>query len=207
MVRQDIWNLLNELVSKGDQTVLITTHCWSEASKASTLGFMRNGQILLEQSTSRLFDDYSTSDIEHIFYHLCSKANSEEDISNDRNLEFAVSKGQIEIATERNDKDVFDWQAFKALLLKDSIHARRHASFLAFQVVLPICVTLLFYACIGRSMYYCIKRSDRGPKGRGSKVFLIFLGGGWVLLFSLCSRYFGHLHRFSRGKHTSLMAI
>ena len=68
MVRQDIWNLLNELVSKGDQTVLITTHCWSEASKASTLGFMRNGQILLEQSTSRLFHEYSTSDIEHIFY-------------------------------------------------------------------------------------------------------------------------------------------
>ena len=182
MVRQDIWNLLNELVSKGDQTVLITTHCWSEASKASTLGFMRNGQILLEQSTSRLFDDYSTSDIEHIFYHLCSNTRADsEDISNDRNLEFAVSKGQFEQtpieATERNDKDVFDWQAFKALLLKDSIHARRHASFLAFQVVLPICVTLLFYACIGRSMYYCIKRSDRGPKGRGSKVFLSFLDG------------------------------
>ena len=171
VVRQDIWNLLNELVSKNDQTVLITTHCWSEATQASTLGFMRNGQILLEQSTSGLFDDYSTSDIEHIFYHLCSNSTEEED----RNLEFAVSKGQPPIieATQRNDKDVFDWHAFKALLLKDSIHARRHASFLAFQVVLPIFVTLLFYACIGRSMYYCRKAFDPGPKGWGSEVFLL----------------------------------
>ena len=152
MVRQVVWHLLDECVSSNDQTVLITTHCWSEAAQASTLGFMRHGQILLEQSASKLFEEFSTSDIEHIFHQLCLKHSATK--NSDKNSEFADSKVQphpIE-ATEgsRNDKDVFDWHAFKALLLKDSIHMRMHASFLAFQVVLPIFVTLLFYGCIGR---------------------------------------------------------
>ena len=147
VMREVIWALLEEIVLTNDQTVLITTHCWSEATRATTVGFMRNGRLLVENSPSQLMSNFATHDIEEVFYQLCTE--------NERNVEFAISSGhkQLPIEAEGNDKDVFDWHAFKALLLKDSIHAKRHAGFLGFQVVLPIFVTLLFYACIGRTMY------------------------------------------------------
>ena len=151
-MREVIWALLEELVIANGHTVLITTHCWSEATRASTIGFMREGKVLVENSPKQLMSTYATNDIEEVFYQLCREK--------DRNVEFKISSGheqQPPIKAEANDTDVFDWHAFKALLLKDSIHAKRHAGFLSFQVVLPIFVTLLFYACVGRTVYCLAK--------------------------------------------------
>lgn len=52
-------------------TILITTHYIEEAKRANTIGFLRKGELLVEQSPQFLMKKYQTSSLEKLFYKIC----------------------------------------------------------------------------------------------------------------------------------------
>lgn len=52
-------------------TILITTHYIEEAKRADMIGFLRKGQLLVEQTPKSLMKKYETSSLEQIFFQLC----------------------------------------------------------------------------------------------------------------------------------------
>ena len=59
------------LVENYKTTILITTHYIEEARRANTIGFIRKGQLLAENSPQFLMKKYETSSLERLFFKLC----------------------------------------------------------------------------------------------------------------------------------------
>jgi len=77
MLRQSIWNHLIRLSSEQKKTILITTHYIEEARQANTVGLMRNGKLLAEDSPLQLLNIYGLETLEQVFLKLCIKDDKE----------------------------------------------------------------------------------------------------------------------------------
>jgi len=73
MLRQSIWNHLIRLSTEQKKTILITTHYIEEARQANTVGLMRNGKLLAEDSPLQLLTIYGLETLEQVFLKLCIK--------------------------------------------------------------------------------------------------------------------------------------
>ncbi|CAG7829425.1 unnamed protein product [Allacma fusca] len=73
LLRQSIWNYLCNLVSTRKTTVIITTHYIEEAKQATTIGLMRSGRLLAEDSPSNLLKLHQCISLEDVFLKLCMK--------------------------------------------------------------------------------------------------------------------------------------
>ncbi|XP_017780576.1 PREDICTED: ABC transporter G family member 20 isoform X1 [Nicrophorus vespilloides] len=73
LLRQSIWNHLVQITKDGNKTVIITTHYIEEARQAHTIGLMRSGKLLAEESPSRLLTMYNCSSLEEVFLKLSRK--------------------------------------------------------------------------------------------------------------------------------------
>ncbi|XP_046651597.1 ABC transporter G family member 20-like [Daphnia pulicaria] len=73
LLRQSIWNhLVRQSVDHG-RTVIVTTHYIEEARQANTIGLMRSGRLLAEDSPENLLRDYNQTSLENVFLELCMK--------------------------------------------------------------------------------------------------------------------------------------
>ena len=77
MLRQSIWTHLVRLSMKQKKTILITTHYIEEARQANTVGLMRNGKLLAEESPLQLLTIYGLVTLEQVFLKLCVKDDKE----------------------------------------------------------------------------------------------------------------------------------
>ena len=59
------------LVEDHKTTIIITTHYIEEAKRANTIGFLRKGQLLVENSPQFLMKKYETNSLERLFFKLC----------------------------------------------------------------------------------------------------------------------------------------
>lgn len=59
------------LVDSHKTTILITTHYIEEAKRANIIGFLRKGQLLVENSPQFLMKKYETNSLERLFFKLC----------------------------------------------------------------------------------------------------------------------------------------
>ncbi|EFX61237.1 ABC protein, subfamily ABCH, partial [Daphnia pulex] len=76
VLRRSIWNhLVRQSVDHG-KTVIVTTHYIEEARQANTIGMMRCGRLLVEDSPDNLLRKYGLSTLEDVFLKLCRKENS-----------------------------------------------------------------------------------------------------------------------------------
>ncbi|XP_030371527.1 ABC transporter G family member 23 isoform X2 [Scaptodrosophila lebanonensis] len=70
LLRQSIWNHLVHITKAGQKTVIITTHYIEEARQAHTIGLMRSGHLLAEESPSKLLSIYKCISLEEVFLKL-----------------------------------------------------------------------------------------------------------------------------------------
>lgn len=54
-------------------TIIITTHYIEEARRANTVGFMRKGNLLVQDSPETILQSFGISSLEMAFLHICSK--------------------------------------------------------------------------------------------------------------------------------------
>ncbi|XP_028178989.1 ABC transporter G family member 23 isoform X3 [Ostrinia furnacalis] len=73
LLRQSIWMHLVRITSSGDKTVIITTHYIEEARQAHSIGLMRSGRLLAEESPQALLTKYSCISLEDVFLKLSRK--------------------------------------------------------------------------------------------------------------------------------------
>lgn len=73
LLRQSIWNHLVNITKAGQKTVIITTHYIEEARQAHTIGLMRSGRLLAEESPGALLQKYRCSNLEDVFLKLSRK--------------------------------------------------------------------------------------------------------------------------------------
>nr|XP_012136224.1 PREDICTED: ABC transporter G family member 20 isoform X1 [Megachile rotundata] len=70
LLRQSIWNHLVQITKDGNKTVIITTHYIEEARQAHTIGLMRSGRLLAEESPRALLQMYNCASLEEVFLQL-----------------------------------------------------------------------------------------------------------------------------------------
>lgn len=76
LLRQSIWNHLVQITKDGNKTVIITTHYIEEARQAHTIGLMRSGRLLAEESPRALLQIYNCQSLEDVFLKLSRKQGS-----------------------------------------------------------------------------------------------------------------------------------
>ncbi|XP_011307965.1 ABC transporter G family member 20 isoform X1 [Fopius arisanus] len=86
LLRQSIWNHLVQITKDGNKTVIITTHYIEEARQAHTIGLMRSGRLLAEESPRALLTMYNCPSLEEVFLKLSRKQTN-----NHPNTEFNIS--------------------------------------------------------------------------------------------------------------------
>ncbi|XP_012159848.1 ABC transporter G family member 23 isoform X3 [Ceratitis capitata] len=82
LLRQSIWNHLVHITKAGQKTVIITTHYIEEARQAHTIGLMRSGHLLAEESPSVLLSMYKCISLEEVFLKLSRQQSQKGEISN-----------------------------------------------------------------------------------------------------------------------------
>ncbi|KAL1449980.1 hypothetical protein WDU94_002444 [Cyamophila willieti] len=83
LLRQSIWNHLVQITKDGNKTVIITTHYIEEARQAHTIGLMRSGRLLAEESPQVLLQTYGCQSLEEVFLKLSRKQGSDSAANND----------------------------------------------------------------------------------------------------------------------------
>merc|ERR1719369_340882 len=72
LVRARIWSHLQSLSLSG-VTIVITTHYVEEARDANTVGIMRDGRLLAQESPGTLMDRHQAPTLEKVFLRLCQE--------------------------------------------------------------------------------------------------------------------------------------
>jgi len=72
LVRARIWSHLQSLSLSG-VTIIITTHYVEEARDANTVGIMRDGRLLAQESPGTLMDRHQAPTLEKVFLRLCQE--------------------------------------------------------------------------------------------------------------------------------------
>lgn len=86
LLRQSIWNHLVNITKAGQKTVIITTHYIEEARQAHTIGLMRSGRLLAEESPTMLLQHYRCTNLEDVFLKLSRKQGTTKDAVNELNI-------------------------------------------------------------------------------------------------------------------------
>ncbi|XP_074596810.1 ABC transporter G family member 20-like [Brevipalpus obovatus] len=169
VLREKIWSLLLNISATNGCTIIITTHYIEEARRSHLVGFMRNGHILLQESPSKLMEQYGT--LEETFLNLCKKVTSSTHQSEDSLLSTNMTSMMMRSQTDRIKYEICStigedfrnhttirWTNFKAWLIISLvlfIRYLKHDLFnifvIVFQYILPISQVILFSYCIGGS--------------------------------------------------------
>ncbi|KAI9558879.1 ABC protein [Daphnia sinensis] len=71
VLRHSIWNHLVQQSVEHGRTVIVTTHYIEEARQAHTIGMMRSGRLLVEDSPENLLRKFQLSSLEDVFVQFC----------------------------------------------------------------------------------------------------------------------------------------
>lgn len=70
IIRQSVWDYLVEITADKSTTIIITTHYIDETKQATTIGLMRGGRFLAEESPAELLQRYNSESLEDAFLKL-----------------------------------------------------------------------------------------------------------------------------------------
>ncbi|XP_017765789.1 PREDICTED: ABC transporter G family member 20-like [Eufriesea mexicana] len=75
VLRQSIWDHLVQITKDGNKTIIITTHYIEETRQATTIGLMRSGKLLAEESPTKLMEIHNVDSLEEVFLNLSKRQN------------------------------------------------------------------------------------------------------------------------------------
>ncbi|CAL8123031.1 unnamed protein product [Orchesella dallaii] len=96
LLRQSIWQHLHELLITQKTTVLLTTHYIEETRFSNTIGMMRNGQLIFEDSPKSLLSTYKSSGLQEAILKMCK--------NKERSLSATIQSHFISQVKEMNSK-------------------------------------------------------------------------------------------------------
>ncbi|KAK7574524.1 hypothetical protein V9T40_011715 [Parthenolecanium corni] len=146
-----IWEHLLQMAANGNKTVIITTHYIEEARQAHTIGLMRNGQLLAEESPAQLMLRYNCSNLEHAFLELSKKQHTSTIGREDENCnieEYPMPKQKPMVPLQHDTNCSF--KRIVAQLMKNFYWMKRNKAIMCFLLLLPVVQCFLFCLCIGR---------------------------------------------------------
>ncbi|XP_057369454.1 ABC transporter G family member 20-like [Daphnia carinata] len=73
LLSHSIWNHLVRLSVEHGRTAIVTTHYIEEARQSHTIGLMRSGRLLVQDSPENLLNNYRAPSLEDVFLKLCIK--------------------------------------------------------------------------------------------------------------------------------------
>ncbi|ALC47216.1 CG9990 [Drosophila busckii] len=115
LLRQSIWNHLVHITKAGQKTVIITTHYIEEARQAHTIGLMRSGHLLAEESPSVLLSIYKCISLEEVFLKLSRIQSQKGDVTH-------VNFSKMDKPSSSNEGGVvgLNFHQSKEVLINDS---------------------------------------------------------------------------------------
>ncbi|XP_021913320.1 ABC transporter G family member 20 isoform X2 [Zootermopsis nevadensis] len=133
LLRQSIWNHLVQITKDGNKTVIITTHYIEEARQAHTIGLMRSGKLLAEESPHVLLSMYGCQSLEEVFLKLSRKQGSNTNVT-ELNISNNVSlaslhrghKDEPVYITEESGVVGLNFHQSKEVLITDSANGLNH---------------------------------------------------------------------------------
>lgn len=146
-----IWEHLLHMTSTGNKTVIITTHYIEEARQAHTIGLMRNGLILAEESPTQLMINHNCSTLEQAFLELSKKQHVATIGKEDENCNietYPVSEKRSRNSLQRDT--ICSGKRILAQLMKNFFWMKRNKGIMCFLLLLPVVQCFLFCTCIGR---------------------------------------------------------
>ncbi|KAK5638402.1 hypothetical protein RI129_012697 [Pyrocoelia pectoralis] len=133
IVRQQIWSHFLKLTKNGNVTILITTHYIEETLQANTVGFMRAGYLMVEESPKELLRLHQLSTLEEVF------------------LKLSVFQNQNTL--ERTSKESWTLKSnhMSALILKNFTWMLKNWSTPLIAIIIPIMLISIFCVGIGHN--------------------------------------------------------
>eukprot|EP00090_Calanus_glacialis_P008173 TRINITY_DN16497_c0_g1_i1.p1 TRINITY_DN16497_c0_g1~~TRINITY_DN16497_c0_g1_i1.p1 ORF type:complete len:734 (+),score=117.42 TRINITY_DN16497_c0_g1_i1:53-2254(+) len=168
LVRARIWSHLKSLSQSG-VTIIITTHYVEEARDANTVGIMRNGRLLAQESPRTLMEKHQAQTLEKVFLCLCQdleqsqydetrmnvKTQSLQSVSVGQNESVQSSNVNLLQKKKKEKKNVSltlpSLSNTAALCMKNWITMKRNFLLLLFVFFLPGLILLINCITIGHS--------------------------------------------------------
>ena len=124
ILRHKIWDFLQTLTTATDTTVIISTQYIQETINASTVGFIRNGILLIEENPQKIIQNLEVSNLEEAFFKLSFQQGGQKDV-NRKCLKLMQSDSKKERTKAKIPIDISLNRLF-ALISKNFIHQRRN---------------------------------------------------------------------------------
>jgi ABC-type multidrug transport system ATPase subunit len=113
MIRNMIWNYLEELTQIKGVTVLVSTHYVDEAKKSNQIGFMRDGVNVIENSPQRIMQVCETTNLNEAFVKLCEKQEKIFEIENFESISCSSDLHNLAIESKRSSLKIMLALLFK----------------------------------------------------------------------------------------------
>ncbi|CAH2004698.1 unnamed protein product [Acanthoscelides obtectus] len=162
ILRANIWSYMVQDVKKRNTSIIITTHYIEEATQAHRIGFMRDGQLIAEDSPAQLLSAYGCRHLEDVFLKLAREQQTVEATPKDKHIEKKASSKGVSEGQGSKDKDygccgnfLYDVRhftnprSFKAIMFRNLLRLVRNFQALLFIFLLPVIQVVLFCYCIG----------------------------------------------------------
>ncbi|CAK1540981.1 unnamed protein product [Leptosia nina] len=175
MLREKIWDYLSEVASRGT-SVIITTHYIDETKQANTIGLLRDGQLLAQDSPSEILRRFDSTTLEEAFLKMALIQNEsnrtnrrrstltsspdvipESSIADDSRFqsteEFNVVTSSRDVLTKKDN--ALDLKSkrkgrYKAVFIKSIQQFARHPGGLMFSILFPMLQVMAFFSAVGR---------------------------------------------------------
>nr|CAI5851258.1 unnamed protein product [Callosobruchus analis] len=166
ILRANIWNYMVHEVKEQKTSIIITTHYIEEAKQAHTIGLMRDGKLLAEDSPSQLLSTYGCANLEDVFLKLArqQKESKQDELktvppTGKEAKRAAKEKEGLQITEEQKrgccQNFYYDLKHFsscarlRALLFRNLLRVVRNLLVLLLVFALPVVQVVLFCLCIG----------------------------------------------------------
>lgn len=182
LLRTAIWEHLESLSKNESITVIITTHYIEEARNAAQIGFIRYGQVLIEDTPKHLLKKYNTNSLEDVFLEICHRVDKDgEEKQFLKALEHCgcdqYDREKVIKLHEQNDHIVkldkhFLFYKHWALFFKNWIKLRGNLTLLFWVLLLPSIELTLFLMITGPQHGLRVSVFNEEMPSNLSKVFL-----------------------------------
>ncbi|XP_067007044.2 ABC transporter G family member 23 [Anabrus simplex] len=159
VLRQSIWDHLIEITKVGKKNVIITTHYIEESRQAHTVGLMREGVLLAEDSPDQLMHHYGCQNLEQVFLQLSRKQQEDDKgvlMKSSGCLKTCTSSiPPLESSETSNSKrrvyvDTWSGYRVRALLWKNMLWISRNIPIILFIFAQPVLQIMFFCLAIGQ---------------------------------------------------------
>ncbi|KAG5679849.1 hypothetical protein PVAND_009386 [Polypedilum vanderplanki] len=149
-IRQRIWKFLHQQSSEKNITILFTTQYLTEVSRAHCCGFLRKGNLIVENSHDKILEQFNVDNIDEAFYQICCLDESKGILkitANENNDNYLLCMDFLDKSVK--DNKIIRWQVLKGLLIKEWHRKKISHSENFVAYLLPIFYMIIYMYAIG----------------------------------------------------------